>query len=330
MVLVTGGTGFIGAYIIKHLVSNKIRVRAIRRNTSKLPFFISPDILSQVEWVEGDVLDVISLEESMEGIDSVIHAAAKVSFDANEKDSMLHTNIEGTCNIVNIAIEKNIRRFIHISSVAALGRTADGETVDEEKLWTETRINTNYAISKHRAEMEVWRAIGEGLDAAILNPSTVLGYGDWSSSSCAIFKNVYDEFPYFTEGINGFVYVEDVARATLHLLQSGITRERFIINAENWSFHRLFDAIAENFHKKPPARNATPFLASIAWRMESIKSGLTGKRSLLSKETARIAQTKTYFSNNKILQYLPGFAFTPLEEAIRNSCAAYKNNLPLD
>ncbi len=326
MILVTGGTGFLGAYIIKHLLLKGHNVRAIRRENSKLPFFIAPDLLAKVHWVTGDILDIISLEEAMDGVDAVIHAAAKVSFAGNERDELFKINVEGTANTVNTALEKNIQRFIHISSVAALGRTPDGEIVHEEREWQETKINTNYAISKHKAELEVWRAMGEGLQGAILNPSTILGYGDWNTSSCAIFKTVYNEFPYYTNGINGFVYVEDVALATVQLLNSEITLERFIVNGNNWSFRHLFNSIADGFDKRHPYRNATPSLAAIAWRVEKLKSLVTGNRSLLSKESARVAQSETYFDNSKLLKYFPGFTYTPLEEAVQKSCDLYNKN----
>ncbi len=323
MILVTGGTGFLGAYIIKHLLLKGHSVKAIRRENSKLPFFIAPDLFAKVNWVAGDILDVISLEEAMDGVDAVIHAAAKVSFEGRERDEMFKINVEGTANVVNTALDKNIKRLIYISSVAALGRTSGGETVHEERVWQETTINTNYAISKHKAELEVWRAMGEGLQGAILNPSTILGFGDWNTSSCAIFKTVYNEFPYYTNGINGFVYVEDVAKATVQLLESDITFERFIVNSNNWSFRQLFNSIADGFNKRHPHRNATPFLAGIAWRVEKLKSLVTGNKSLLSKESARIAQSETYFDNSKLLQYFPGFTYTSLEEAVQKSCEAY-------
>ena len=326
MVLVTGGTGFLGAYIIKELVEKGYPVRAIRRGNS-VPFFIPPGISGKVEWIQGDILDMVGLEEAMEGVDSVIHAAARVSFAGRDRRELFHTNIEGTANVVNMALIKNIRRFIHISSVSALGRTGNkeggGEQVTEEKKWTDSKLNTSYAISKFHAEMEVWRAMGEGLPAVIVNPSTLLGYGDWNGSSCAIFKNVFNEFPWYTEGVNGFVDVADAARATVCLLDSHITGQRFILNGENWSFHQLFDQIAAGFAKKPPSREATPFLAGIAWRMEKIKSYISGRPSLLTRESSRIAQSKTFFDNSRILQQLPGFAFTPLTETIRAACGAY-------
>jgi nucleoside-diphosphate-sugar epimerase len=175
--------------------------------------------------------------------------------------------------------------------------------------------------------MEVWRAMGEGLQASILNPSTILGYGDWNTSSCAIFKTIYDEFPYYTNGVNGFVYVEDVARATLQLLESNISGERFIVNGDNWSFRHLFNTIADEFKKRRPYRNATPSLAAIAWRIEKLKSAITGKRSLLSKESARLAQTVTYFDNSKMTKFFPGFLYTSLEEAVQKSCSGYKERV---
>jgi dihydroflavonol-4-reductase len=323
MILVTGGTGFIGSYIIRELVSTGHRIRAIKRASSKLPFYIPEDILSQVEWVVADILDLDALDSAMEGVDSIIHSAAVVSFQKRQREEMYKINVDGTANLVNLALDKNIRRFLHISSVAALGRTQNGETVTEKKQWQESETNTHYAISKFKAEMEVWRASAEGLPVVVLNPSTVLGYGDWNTSSCALFKTAYKEFPYYTTGVNGFVYVQDVAEVALRLLNSNIINERFIINGENWSFRQLFNALADGFKKQRPKIHATPFLSSIAWRAEKLKSFFTGSPSLLSRETAKIAQTKTYFDTGKLINFLQDFSFTPLEEAIRMSCQKY-------
>jgi dihydroflavonol-4-reductase len=325
-ILITGGTGFLGAYIIQELVQKGYSVRAIRRSNT-VPSFIPAAIMSKVEWVEGDVLDVVALEEAMEGIDTVIHAAAVVSFAKKDSANMYQVNVDGTANVVNIALEKNIRRLVHISSVAALGRTATGGTVDEDKKWEESKVNTHYAKSKFKGEMEVWRAIGEGLDAVILNPATILGYGDWHSSSCAIFKNVYEEFKWYTPGINGFVAVEDVAKATVLLMESPITEQRFVVSGDNWSFKKLMDTIADGFGKKKPARQTTPLLAAIAWRVEKLKSLFTGKKPLLTKESARVAHSKTNFDNRKLLQTLPGFSYTPLEQAIQTACTKYIANM---
>jgi dihydroflavonol-4-reductase len=322
MILVTGGTGFLGAYIIKNLVEKNINVRAIRRS-GRLPFFIPKEILDKVEWVEGDILDVVSLEEAMEGVESVIHSAAIVSFSKSDRKKMYQVNVEGTANVVNAALENNIQRLVHVSSIAALGRTTRAEMVTEEKKWEDNNNNTHYAISKHHAEMQVWRGFAEGLEGTIINPSTILGYGDWHQSSCAIFKNAYKEFSWYTKGVNGFVGVEDVAEAAVQLLQSNISHQRFIVNSENWPFQKLFNSIADGFGKKHPHREATKAMGEIAWRLESVKSLLTGKKPLLTRETAKVAHSKTSFDNSALLQALPTFRFTPLETVVKNSCANY-------
>lgn len=326
MILVTGGTGFLGSYIIKHLVEKGYSVRAIRRS-SKLPFWIPKEIFDKVEWIEGDVLDVVTLEEAMEGVDSVIHSAAVVSFIKKEQQKMFHVNVEGTANVVNMMLEKNIRRLVYISSVAALGRTADGGHVNEEKKWEESKVNTQYARSKYKAELQVWRGICEGLEAVILNPSTILGYGDWNSGSSAIFKNVFKEYKWFVPGINGFVDVEDVARVAVLLMESAINEQRFIVNGDTWPFKKLQETIADGFGKKRPSRKTTAFLMNIAWRVEKIKSLFSGKKPLITKESARVAQSKTWFENDKLLKALPGFSFTPLEETIKTACEKYVSTI---
>ena len=321
-VLVTGGTGFVGAYVIPDLVNEGYSVKALRRKPV-VPFYIDAGIVRQVEWIDGDILDTFALEEAMHNVDAVVHTAAKVSFHERDRQELFSTNIEGTANVVNAAIEKKVRRLIHVSSVASLGKRNNGSTVTEESKWQENKLNTNYAVSKYYGEMEVWRGIAEGLNAVIVNPSTILGYGDWNSSSNALFKNAYNGFPWYTNGVNGFVDIEDVSRAIVKLLATNISSERFILNGDNWSYRKLLDTIADSFGKRRPYRQATPLLSSLAWRLEKLRSLFTGKKVLLTKETAKVAQSNTNFDNHKILNALPGFTFTNLEQTIKNACGRY-------
>lgn len=323
MILVTGGTGFLGAYVIKNLVEKGHAVRAIRRSSS-LPFYIEKNVWEKVEWMDGDVLDVVSLQEAMQGVDAVVHAAAIVSFDKKARKEMYAVNVDGTANVVNVALEAAVRRLLHVSSVAALGRTAKASVVTEEKKWEESGNNTHYAVSKHRAEMQAWRGFAEGLQGVVINPSTILGYGDWRRSSCAIFKNAYNGFPWYTKGVNGFVGVEDVAEATVQLLLSDVNEKRFIVNAENRSFQSLLNAMAEGFGKKPPHRYATKTMSEIVWRMEKVKAAFTGGKPLLSKETAKVAHSQTSFDNGALLNALPHFSFTPLDAVIKKACVQYQ------
>jgi nucleoside-diphosphate-sugar epimerase len=326
MILVTGGTGFLGAYIIKELIEKGYPVRAIRRSNS-LPAYISPAILEKVEWVNGDILDVVSLEEAMHSADAVIHSAAVVSFNSRDKKRMMQVNVDGTANVVNMALEKNVKKLIHISSVAALGRQPSGGHVNEEKKWEETATNTDYSKSKHRAEIEIWRGISEGLDAVILNPSTILGYGDWNTGSCSIFKTIYNELKWYAPGLNGFVYVEDVAKIAVMMLEKNITGERFIVNGDNWYFKQLQESIADHFRKKRPSKKSGPLLLGLAWRLEKFRSLFIGHRPLVTRQSVKVALSQTWFENDKILAAMPQFSFTPLEKSIQKACEKYLANI---
>lgn len=315
-----------GAYILQALVQRGIAVRAIRRSP-KLPFFLPAAVAAQVEWVDGDVLDVVALGDAMAGIDAVIHSAAVVSFREADRQRMMQVNAEGTANVVNLALENGVRRMVHISSVAALGRTKANEIVNESRKWANGKFNTPYAVSKHQAEMQVWRGFAEGLEGVIVNPSTILGFGDWHQSSCAIFKNAYNEFPWYTGGLNGFVGVSDVADVTVQLLLSDLHAQRFIVSADNIAFRQLFNWMAEAFGKKKPHLHATPWLAALAWRVEAIKAVLTGKQPLLTAQTAKVAQSQTRFDNTALLKALPGFRYTPVQQVVIDACNAYREAL---
>jgi nucleoside-diphosphate-sugar epimerase len=165
------------------------------------------------------------------------------------------------------------------------------------------------------------------LDVAIVNPVVILGVGNWLNGSSATFKSAFNEFPWYTEGVSGFVDAEDVARSMVLLMQSDISGERFIISSEDKSFRAVFTEMAEAFGKRPPYKKVTPFLASLVWRIEWVKGIITGKDPLLTKETAETAQQKVYFDNLKISNALPGFTFKPISKAIQEACAEYSKQL---
>jgi len=318
MILVTGGSGLVGSELISQLLAQGNKIKAIYNSTR---LTISHQNLIPVKC---DILDTAALEEAMQGVTQLYHCAAMVSFSAKNKDQLLKINIEGTANVVNAALDAGVTKMVHVSSVSALGRIRENETVTEEMNWTEESSNSVYGKSKYLGEMEVWRGIGEGLQAVIVNPSLILGSGDWNKGSSEIFRSVYNEFPWYTEGVTGVIDVKDVARAMILLMNSEINKQRFILNAENLSYKEVFTNIAKCFGKKPPHKKVTPFIAAIVWRLEAIKSMFTGKDALVTKETARTALAKVYFDNNKILKALPGFQFTPINETIKNICATLK------
>lgn len=316
MIFVTGATGLVGSHLISSLVAKEKQVTALYRK--QIPIFEGAE---KVNWVQGDLLDIVSLEKAMEGATQVYHCAAIVSFVPSESAGMLKANQEGTANVVNICIDKAIEKLVFVSSVAALGRIREDAPIDESMNWTPATSNSVYGESKFLAEMEVWRGMGEGLNVAIVNPVIIFGAGDWNNGSSKIFKSAYDQFPWYTNGVSGFVDVLDVIDAMQLLMESSITGQRYVISAENLSYQTVFTKIAQAFNKKPPSRKVTPFLAAMVWRLEAIKGMLTRKTPLLTKETAATAQAKVHFNNGKFLKAFPNFKYRSMESTIKRVCA---------
>lgn len=322
-VLVTGGTGFLGAYILHYLVQKNYKIRAIKRKTSSMD--LVKNIQDQIEWLEGDILDVPFLEIAMKGVHQVYHAAAIVSFNPQEADFMLKVNVEGTANMVNAALYEGVEKFVHISSIAALGRKEFQPHINEEAQWENSKENSNYAISKFKAECEVWRAMQEGLNIAIVNPSVIIGAGYWDQGSCKLIQRVAKGFKYYPKGSTGFVDVRDVARAAILLMESDISGERYILNSANWSYQKLFSQIAQVLQQTPPSKPAAPWMVNLAWRIEWLRSKIFRSSPLVTRETARTAQSTYYYHNEKIVEQL-AYDFIPMEETIQTTAKAFKES----
>ncbi|MEO8173722.1 MAG: NAD-dependent epimerase/dehydratase family protein [Sediminibacterium sp.] len=319
MILVTGASGLVGSHLVTQLVKDGKKVRALFR--SSVPAITGAE---QVEWVKGDILDVVALEEAMTGVSQVYHCAAIVSFNPKKRKALSLTNIDGTGNVVNACVEAGIQKLLFVSSVAALGRIRENTAINETMNWSEDTSNSEYGKTKYFAEMEVWRGIGEGLDAVIVNPVIILGASDWEKGSSGLFKSAYDEFPWYTEGTSGFVDVADVVKAMMLIMESPVSAERFILCADSLSYREVFTRMANNFGKKPPHRKVTPLLAALVWRWEAMKAKFTGKDPLLTKETARTAAAKVRFDNSKLTSRFPDFKYTPIEASLERICSELK------
>lgn len=324
-ILVTGGTGLVGSELIKQLVAQGKTVKAIYR--SNISSYLSAEENKKVTWVKGNINDILSLEEAMQGVGQVYHCAAIVSFNPKKKEELFHTNVEGTANVVNACLTAGVKKLVHVSSVAALGRIRKNETITEASQWSEATNNSVYGKSKYYAELEVFRGIAEGLNAAIVNPAIILGYANWNDGSSALFKKAYEEFPWYTHGVTGFVDVRDVAAAMIRLMESDISGEKFILSAENRSYKDMLTMAAQGFNKKPPHREAKKWMGEIIWRLDKIKSIFTGSNPLLTKETSRTSRAKVFFDNSKILKALPGFHFRKMEDTVKETCAVYMANI---
>jgi len=324
MILITGGTGLVGARLIHEYAQQGVKVRALRRGNGigNLKHYTGWE--SFVEWVQGDVLDIDSIENALQGISHVIHCANVVSFNPKDYGLMMKVNVEGTANMVNLSLEcGHITCFTHVSSVATLGRVADAGELDEHSDWIAGKHNSVYAISKFNAEREVWRAHAEGLPVNMVNPSIILGPGNWKTDSSSLFMKIKNKFSFYTEGISGFVGVGDVAKAIIALNESKINGERYILNAANISFQDLFNQIAAALNVKAPSIKVPFVLSQIIWRLEWMRYKVTGRKPFITKETAYSAHQKRYYNGTKINKDL-NFQYTPLSEVIKLVCESLK------
>ena len=333
MILVTGGTGLVGAHLLYQLIISGESPVALKRTSSdisktkKILSYYSKDhetIFNKIEWIDGDILDYYSVLDAMDGIKNVYHAAASVSFQSSDKEGIISTNVTGTTNIVNAAIEKKVEKLIHVSSIGALGRATANGIVTEETYWSSKKSSV-YSTSKYHAEMEVWRGIAEGLNAVIINPSIILGPGDWSTGSSKLFATMYNGLKFYSTGTNGFVDVEDVVRVMRMLMKSDITGKRFIINSENVSYKDFFSWMAYSLCVPRPKYKATRLLSEIAWRLLWMRGLLTGTKSTITRETAITANQNYYYSNNKITKEF-NISFLSVKNSVKKNAAFFIND----
>jgi len=323
MIFVTGGTGLVGSHVLLQLAQKSKEFRALKRPSSSLgvckrifTYYKADNLFKKINWVDGDLTNISSLEDGMHDCDFLLHCAGLVSFFAKDIGLLKKINIEGTANLTNVALSCGIKKAGFVSSIATLGRGSNLEIIDEECYFKPSKNDSNYALSKYFSEQEVWRAAAEGLDVVIINPSVILGPGDWENGSSKIFEKIYNGLKYYTNGSSGYVDVQDVAKSLIDLLFSDVRNERFIVNGANLQYRVCFDKIATAMGRKKATIKVTPFLKEIAWRVEAIKYLLTGKKPLLTKETSNSAMTNRAFSSAKIKKRM-GFEFTCIDHTIK-------------
>ena len=332
MILVTGGTGLLGSHLLMRLLEDGNQIRAIYRTQKKRDTVVNifgyyhsnpEELWQKIEWVKGDVLDLPSLTDAMVGVTQVYHCAAAVTFIPKEEPYMHKVNAEGTANVVNACLDVPNVRFCHVSSVAAIGRDGSEEIIDEENEWTESTHNAAYAISKHNAEMEIWRGTVEGLNAFMVNPSLIIGPGDWEQSTGVLFKNTWKGLPFYTLGGNCFVDARDVAEVMVRMMKSDIKNERFIVGAENRLHKDVFERLAKNMGKQPPKIKAKRWMTEVVWRFEKLRSAITGAKPFITKEVAQHALQLNSYNNSKVLKQLPDFSFRDMNETFAFVCEQY-------
>jgi len=317
MIFITGGNGLVGSFIIKKFLAEGKKIKALKRKDSDLSLLTEVNHL--IEWVEGDIMDVSLLLKEVKGAELIIHAAAIVSYNPKRKEEIFKTNIEGTANIVNAALGASVPSFLHISSVASLA--SNQALITEESIFIENTARSNYSKSKYYAELEVYRGKEEGLHVAFLNPSIVLGPGNWDRGSSKIFKYVYEKSTFYTDGKLNFIDVRDVAEIAYLIAQQieAVNGEKFILNAGTVPYKTFFEAIATNFKVRSPFIKAGIVFSRLVWAIEKAKSIFSNAEPLITSETIHISKNKQVYSNQKLRKIL-NFEFKSLKETLHWTC----------
>ena len=324
----------IGSHLLYDLVKKGMSVKALcrkesdRREVKKTFSYYSDnsdELFSKIDWVEGDLLDVVSLADAMEGVSMVYHCAAVISMNRKDGKKMIENNVTGTANVVNMAMEKKIHKLCHVSSVAALG-IINGKEIAEDTTWNDESNGSAYAISKYLSENEVWRASQEGLKAVIVNPTIVIGPGNWNRSSGIIFKAAQKGLRWYLPGSMDFVDVRDVVKAMTLLMESEIQNERFIISSENLSFRKFMELLYSSLGKPMPNKKAGKMILEFARVMDGFWSLLMRASPVITKELVRYAAIDLAYSNHKI-QNTMDVRFIPVAESVKEVAGHFMRDL---
>lgn len=324
MILVTGATGLVGSHLIVKLLQKNEEVKAIFRNKKSLAevanvfrYYNCENLFEKIQWIEADITDIPSLNDAFKNITQVYHCAAFISFDPNDENDLMKTNLEGTANIVNCCLDFKVKKLCYVSSIATLGDPVEkNHIVDEETEYNPEKLHSEYAISKHAAEMEVWRGFQEGLKVVIVNPGVIFGYGFPENGSNAVINSIKRGNPFFTKGKFGIVAVEDVVDIMVQLMQSTISGERFSLVAENKTFEEVLNLMADTLKLKRPFIYASRSFLSFAWRADWLLSLVLRKKRMLTKAIAKSGHSKIEYDNSKIKQTL-NFEFTEMDSYLK-------------
>lgn len=332
MILVTGGTGLVGSHLLYKLTLKEVKIKAIYRNEAKLDvvkrvfsYYSSEaeSLFSKIEWIKATLSDIPSLEDAFEGVTHVFHCAALISFDKKEYHRLRQINIEGTANIVNLCISHNVEKLCYVSSIATIGKAENDDYITEETHWNPEANHSIYAITKYGAEMELWRGTQEGLKAVVVNPGIIIGPGFWrGGGSGSLITRVYKGIPRYTKGVVGYVGVMDVVGPMIELMDSDITNERFILISENLSYKDFFTKTAQHLSVKSPTKEVSKSMLNMALIFDRLRAFFLRKRRRLYKSTINSITTKSYYSNNKIIEALD-YNFNPVDVSLSQTCQLF-------
>ena len=310
---VTGGTGFLGVNLIRQLTEAGWDVTALHRKSSNLTYLKQFEVTLK----QGAITDKESLMAAIpESVDAVFHVAANTAMWSKLNDQQYQDNVIGTRNMVEVALAKKVKRFIHTSSIAAYGHHE--HEMDETTVSNALESEINYVRTKYLAELEVDKAIANGLDAVLMNPCDIMGPFDshnWAQVILAVYN---DDVPGIPPGNGIFCHVSDIARAHISAVEKGRTGERYLLGGADATFKAVFNTIQRLIDKKETQFVMPKWLMKAAIPFYLLQSKLNGKEPILTREKFLELTLPKHVTPKKAVQELD-YAMTPLEVSIRDS-----------
>lgn len=307
--LVTGASGFVGSNLVPLLAARGDRLRLLVRD----PTFVSP----HGETWPGDLDDEASLQRALRGVDEVVHLAALVSFMRRDAALAQRVNVDGTRRLASLARQAGVRRFLHMSSVAAVGCSERPAVLDEQTAYNLAPLRIAYCDTKRGAELAVLEEASRGLDAVIVNPSSMFGPGDRRKARDSLLDAaVRGRVPFCPPGGASFADVRDVARGSLAALERGRTGERYILAGENLTGQQLLAVVFGAIDKAPPKHTLARPLARLLAGAAGLAERVVPLRPPLTAEILRMATRYFWFSSAKAQREL-GYTSAPVIDAVR-------------
>lgn len=336
--VVTGASGMLGSHLVARLladggyevtalVRNDASARKLLRNLDRLE--CPARFRQNLGLRAGEITDAGFLTDLFRGKDTVFHCAAVVSFDPRRARETVRDNVLLTEAVAEAALKAGAGCLAHVSSVAALGSRPWPEAVDERTSLESLSGASAYSIGKYYAENEVWKAVRKGLSAVVVNPSVILGAGDWENGSPSLVGRAAQGLAFYTTGVTGYVDARDVAEALVLLAQRPeAAGKRFLLSGHDLSCRELFTALAKGLGRKPPYLRANAPLLRLAAAAGRLASALTGKAAALTPDIVRAALKKTHYDGSAVLDFCPGFRYTPWPDTVKRLCTLYRKEHP--
>ncbi len=316
-IFITGGTGFLGYYIIQELVnSTDYEITLLRRpssNIDHLDYF-----KSRIKLVEADLADIHPIDHCLAESDVLIHAAADIDFN-KAKDHLYKTNVSLTGQLMDLALANDVQKVVHVSSTAALGKAFENKLLDEEVDWEPSPFNTYYAETKYLAELEVWRSISEGLNAVMICPSQILGTGDFSKGTPHLLSQLKRGIKRYPTGTNGFVDVRDVASMIYQAVDLNVVPGKYICSAVNIDYWQVLDILCYHLKAEMPTKPVTD--STIQW-LKWIEKIPFLKSSNINAQSLKVAQRQMKYDNAKSLQTF-NFEYRDITSTLEQLASVY-------